>query len=320
MTTALITTQSGAMGTREELTAYANRIGYMMKGGNKLNENEKMALAQVSIVTGLNPFIGEVWYIPGSGPMVGIAGSRRLDNERVEKKGGYTWETCNSVPPEEAGATEQEIPNVAAAFKVTIHDSTATAQYQALFADTLKMLREANSKDPFSEAKEICGPRPEWVGYGYSLRTETSRMNKIQLARKRAHADGLKKRVIVPFGGEVSERDVAPDYDVDADAIDMQWPENNQEATPPIQQSAEEKVDELMGTKKSKRETEKPQGPVGILMDLGVDNTSHAARLATKLKLTSNMTSEEIEKIYSKYENLKASGKSSDEAAAEVAK
>ena len=250
----MVTQQSTAMilGSREEITAYATRIGYMIKGGSKLNDSERMALAQVALVTGLNPFIGEVWYIPGSGPMVGIAGARRLDNERVESKGGYTWETYDSVPPEEAGASPQEIPNIAAAFKVTIHDSTATAQYQKMFADTLKMLREAVTQDPFAEAKEVCGNRPEWVGYGFSLRGESSRMGKVQLARKRAHADALKKRIVIPFGGTVADTDAAPGYDVDAEAIDMEYPEKKSElqnlselgfdSEPPTPQNGESKT------------------------------------------------------------------------------
>lgn len=313
MTTAVVTT--GEIGSRDELMAYANRIGYMVKGGNKLNDSEKMALAQVAMVTKLNPFIGEVWYIPGSGPMIGIAGARKLDNIQVTEKGGYTWEENVSIDPDDAGCPPEMIEKVAAAFRVDIHDSAATAQYQKLFTDTLKMLRDAGTKDPFSEAKEICGPRPVWSGYGYSLLNESSRMSKVQLARKRAHADALKKRIIVPFGGEVSERDVAPSYDVDAEDIDMLYPEQDEK------KSADEIVGELMGEpikKPTKRETEKPAGPVGILLDLGVDNTSHAASLATKLKLTSSMSAEEIEILYSQYSDLRADGKTSDEAAAIV--
>jgi len=62
----------------------------------------------------------------------------------------------------------------------------------------------------------------------------------------------------------------------------------------------------------------KPEGPVGILLDLGVDNTPHAANLATKLKLTSKMSKKEISALYSNYADLKANGKTSDEAAAAV--
>ena len=247
MNNSIVTT--GDIGNRDELMAFANRIGYMVKGGNKLNDNEKMALAQVAMVTKLNPFIGEVWYIPGSGPMIGIAGSRKLDNIQVSEKGGYTWEEMIPVDPADAGASAAEIKDVAAAFRCDIHDSVANAQYQALFISTLNSLRDAGTTDPFGEAKEVCGPRPVWSGYGYSLIKESSRMSKPQLACKRAHADALKKRIIVPFGGEISERDVAPAYDVDAEDVEMLYPKERRpeaeilaelgdyEAGPPIKQS-----------------------------------------------------------------------------------
>jgi len=66
--------------------------------------------------------------------------------------------------------------------------------------------------------------------------------------------------------------------------------------------------------KPSKRETEKPTGPVGWLLEWGVDHVKHAANLATKLQLSTN-DKEGAEKRYSTYCDLKASGKDSDEAA-----
>jgi len=59
-------------GTTKELTEMANRFKTALRGGDKLQTSEAMALAQIASITGLNPFIGELWYIPGKGPMVGI--------------------------------------------------------------------------------------------------------------------------------------------------------------------------------------------------------------------------------------------------------
>ena len=97
------------------------------------------------------------------------------------------------------------------------------------------------------------------------------------------------------------------------------------EAFPPATEA--EIVDELYGEskavphpdlKKNKRETEKPDGPVGWLLDTGVDNTSHAAKIATLLKLTSAMGKDDCLKRYSNYRDLRDSGKTSEEAAKEV--
>jgi hypothetical protein len=203
-----------------ELSAFATRIKSMMRGGEKMTPADALSLAQFSKVTGLSPFVGECWWIPGSGAMVGIAGARRLDQERTASNGGYSWPIVTPCPPDEAGAPESELKDVVAAFKVEINDSAATRDYQKMFAETIQTMREAGSPDPFAAAKEICGPRPVWTGYGYSKKSEQSRMNKTQLARKRAEADALKKRIILPFGARVAETDAAPDY-VDAQLEDI---------------------------------------------------------------------------------------------------
>ena len=196
-------------GTQADLDAYAGRLKIAMRGGEKLTNPEARALAQIALVTKLDPFIGELWYIPGKGPMIGIAGARRLWNEKSLSGGGFSFVDIQPCSPEEAGATEAD---VVIAFKAVAHDSKATMEYQKLFQQTLAMLRESQAPDPFAIAKEICGPKPQWVGYGYSTKSETSRMNKTALARKRAEADALKKCIIVPFGIDVSIDERSPQY------------------------------------------------------------------------------------------------------------
>lgn len=226
------------LGEHREIQAVANRIRGMMRGGEKLSDRDAMSLAQFSMVTGLNPFIGECWWIPGSGAMVGIAGARRKDQEKAAERGGYSFPIVTVCPPEEAGATEAEIKDVVAAFKVEINDSGATAEYQKLFSSTIQALRESGHPDPFAAAKEICGPRPVWTGYGFSKKSEPSRMNKVQLARKRAEADALKKRIVIPFGANVAPADASPDYggeDWRADVVEAG--EETTTTTPPIAQN-----------------------------------------------------------------------------------
>jgi hypothetical protein len=207
-------------GSNQDVEAMAIRFKTALKGGDKLNNNEARALAQVSLVTGLNPYIGEVWYIPGKGPMVGIAGARHLWNEKSRAGGGYSFVEILPCAPDEAGAVEAD---VVGAFKAIAHDSKATTEYQKLFSQTLETLRAAGT-DPkvlFEEARMICGPKPQWVGYGYATKSEPSVMNKMKLARKRAEADALKKCVVIPFGANVSVNDVSPHYDVEAQVEDV---------------------------------------------------------------------------------------------------
>jgi hypothetical protein len=223
MATALATKSNTALALGEygEIEEFAKRIKMLMRGGDKLANPEVMALAQFAKITNLNPFTGECWYIPGSGPMIGIAGARRLGQEQAGDAGGFSFPTITPCSPDEAGALESELRDVVAAFKAEITDTSAVFAYQKMFTATIQAMREAGVADPFAAAKEVCGPRPSWVGYGYSTKSERSRMNKTQLARKRAESDALKKIIVIPFGAQVAETDVAPEY-IDAPVEDVE--------------------------------------------------------------------------------------------------
>lgn len=205
-----------AFGSRNEIAVLAKRFEVMLPGGKKLNESEKLALAQVSLITRLNPFIGEIWYIPGKGIQIGIAGARRLDNEAMVKAGGRSWPTFTLCPPEEAGVTTRDLPHLAAAIKCEISDSVENEKHFQALTEMINSLTRSGCTDPAKEARAAIGPRPSWIGYGYSTVTEESRMNKVQLARKRAHADALKQRIIVPFGVSVAVTDTRDENVVDA--------------------------------------------------------------------------------------------------------
>jgi len=202
-------------GESGEILSLAKRIKIMVPGGNKLSDAEAQALAQVSLVTKCNPFIGEIWYIPGRGPMIGIKGARRHGNEQVQEAGGkdaYWTANFSIATPAEVGYIG-DIKDLAAAWKVVIEDSVSTARYQKMFIETVNSLRSAGSSDPVGEAREVVGKRPQWIGYGYSTISEQSRMNKQALAMKRAEADGLKRKFYIPFGADVAAGDSAQEVD-----------------------------------------------------------------------------------------------------------
>ncbi len=198
-------------GQADDVYILAKRIKVMVPGGNKLQDSEAQALAQVSLVTQCNPFIGEIWYIPGRGPMIGIKGARRHGNQQIEEAGGPTayWvpdmKPCSGPEAGYTGKTE----DLESAWCCTITDSVSTLSFQKMFLETVNVLRAAGSKDPVGEAREICGKRPEWKGYGFATRSENSKMNKQALAMKRAEADALKKKFDIPFGAEVANGDTA---------------------------------------------------------------------------------------------------------------
>lgn len=198
-------------GDSAEVFSLAKRIKVMVPGGSKLSDSEAQALAQVSLVTQCNPFIGEIWYIPGRGPMIGIKGARRHGNETVKRAGGESAYFTAELKPcaGDVAGYKGDIKDLAAAYECIVEDSVSTKLYQAMFLETLNALRTAGSPDPVGEAREICGKRPQWKGYGYSTVSEQSKMNKQALAMKRAEADGLKHRFDIPFGAEVANGDNA---------------------------------------------------------------------------------------------------------------
>jgi len=102
------------------------------------------------------------------------------------------------------------------------------------------------------------------------------------------------------------------------DGVSEDWQDDvvsQNQGEPPIEQESK-----AIPRKPSKRETEKPSGPVGILMDLDEElNTFRAANIATKLQLTSDMSIEVIDNLYSSYRTLRDNDEySPDEAAAMV--
>jgi hypothetical protein len=323
----MLQTQTSIMlGGVNDIEEFAKRIKTMMRGGEKLTNQDALSLAQFAKVTGLNPFIGECWWISGSGAMVGIAGARRLDQERAADQGGYSFPTIIACDAIEAGASEVEVKDVAAAFKVEIHDSAATSKYQKLFTETIQAMREAGVSDPFAAAKEVCGPRPVWTGYGFAKRNEPSRMSKVQLARKRAEADGLKKRIVIPFGAQVAESDVSPEY-VDASDAGFTDAEKHHEIgmgklDEEYPQSQELVIESAVpaALKTSKAISEKPNGVIGwLLEEQHIDNVSHAASIANLLKLTDpKLIKKDWERRCSNYRSLRDSGLSEHDAAVQA--
>lgn len=211
-------------GDSEEIVNFAKRIKDMVPGGKNLQDSEARALAQVSIVTDCNPFIGEVWYIPGKGPMIGIRGARRHGNKQTKEAGGKDayWESDFSPCSAEEAGYKGDIKNLAAAWKCVITDSVSSAMFQKLFLETVTALRAGGSNDPVGEAREICGKRPQWVGYGFSTESEPSKMNKQALAKKRAESDALKRKFDIPFGATIAAGD---DYsEAEPEDVDVAFP------------------------------------------------------------------------------------------------
>ena len=203
MTNQLITQQQSSIdkwGSQADLQAFSERLlQTYLPGGKKLAPQEALALAQVANVLGLNPFIGEVWYIPGVGPFVGIKGLRTKAGEEDDRRSASHWVEFKQVDAAKYGEAANAV-----VYECYLRDSfTQHAWTQAVHQLT-------SSGAAWSDAKELLGPPPVFIGVGIATPNEQSRMKIHARAQKRAEADAIKKRYNIPLAGAtVSDFDEA---------------------------------------------------------------------------------------------------------------
>ncbi len=191
---------------KQQLQDVNKRIAIMLPGGSKLQENERYALAQIAVVHGLDPFNGEVWYIPGRGPMIGIKGLRKKAREQVQ---GNFWIDFREITDAEE-RKRYGIDAGAIAFEARIFDSENIRTYCDMIALMTKPTNLGGPGLPWEAVKEMIGSKPYTSGIGVLRPTEQTKMERVQCAMKRAEADALKRRFDIPFGIGV-EADNEPD-------------------------------------------------------------------------------------------------------------
>jgi len=201
---------------KQQLLDVNKRIETMLPGGSKLGINERYALAQIAVAHGLDPFNGEVWYIPGRGPMIGIKGLRKKAREQVQ--GNFWIDFREITDPDER--KRYSIDNGALAFEARLFDSENVRTYCDMIAVMTK------SGIPWSDVKVMIGEKPYTSGVGVLRPTEQTKMERVQCAMKRAEADALKRRFDVPFGltinAEIDDEKPAPEWAIEGQLIDTQ--------------------------------------------------------------------------------------------------
>ena len=223
-------TRIAPWGQRSEIREIARRVQLMAPGGKKLSENEALALAQGAVAHGLDPFNGEIWYIPGSGLMAGVKGLRKAARNQID---GNFWTEFDQInDPDDRNALM--IPEGALAFRCILRDTETIMGYSKAWKDM------AENGIPSEIIPTLIGKRPYVEGVGYLKRGEATRMDPVQCAMKRSEADALKRRFDLPF---------AIPSEPNGDAIDAEWVEvtEEEEQTEDLSKKAQEGIDTLFG-------------------------------------------------------------------------
>ena len=223
-----MTTALQIYGNREDVREIETRLEVLIVGGRALNPNERRALAQVAVAHGLDPFNGEAWIIPGSGPMIGIKGLRKLARRQLRREHGeasnFYINFFEIADPDQR--KRYRIPEDALAFEARIYDTATISQY----VETFKAFNV-----PGMETKTILamiGEKPYTSGFGYYQPHERTKMTPIQVAQKRAEADALKRRFDVELMG------LQVDVDNDDRVIEGQYAETGFAVETPAEREA----------------------------------------------------------------------------------
>lgn len=189
---------------RGELAEFASRLKQALsyRGAEKLTNVELLALAAASRAHGLNPFMGEIWAIPGKGLMVGRAGWVKKINEKLDNRGIRWWPQYLEVREHER--EQYGIPKSA---KLAFICELRRADQIETYLSALERLQKLGITG--NEAIEMLGRPPVIRGIGYIKEDEKLEgyMSFGERCKKRAFAQACKEIIDLPFAA-FSEGDV----------------------------------------------------------------------------------------------------------------
>ena len=216
-----------AYGDLARVREMTKRLLAMLPSAKDLGPGGAGALAQASLAMGLNPFIGQIWAIPQGGRnregtydtygiMVGISGLRAKAHEQARADGGM-YTVCYRIPREE----EIEGLQINKGDIVRACDLVVSGQ---------------RARAHFEFTKEV----PRYTGIGVYRNGEKTKMNPLQVARKRAEAEAIKQAFDVPLSF-VSGPGAASD---DIDDVPERYTEHGDGL---VNGNADQAIDEVYG-------------------------------------------------------------------------
>lgn len=201
-------TLSGGWGDRDGTRELVVRLRRMLPTPKKaelvLTDNELAALAQASIMEGLNPLTGEIYFLKRydrhakqavpMGIYVGVKGIRRKAREQIARQSENANFWCEYREIVDAAERKLlEIPEGAIAVEARLYDSLTIRDYTGAVKDM------ASSGAPWEVIAEMFGTKPFVQGIGIVKSEERPHMPHAQLVRKRAEMHALRQRFDIHF-------------------------------------------------------------------------------------------------------------------------
>lgn len=203
------------------------------KGAEKLTDTEVMGLAVASLSLGLNPYLGEIWGLPGMGLMIGRAGWVKKLDENFTNRGITWWDQYRDILP--ADYERYGIPkNAKLARLCELRRRDQITAYITALTDLKKVFPEL----AYEQTIELVGLPPVVIGVGYIMADEiepgqtvtkqgrngtyqqsTGYMSWSERAEKRAFAQACKKTVSLPYS-VFSAGDIIEGAVVDAEYLE----------------------------------------------------------------------------------------------------
>lgn len=208
----------------------ARRIKMMLPYGDKLTDDNALALVAYSRLHGLDPFNGECYFLvrekvdKQTGEIIkreelgcypGIKGKRKKSKEQLSKADPQATYKIDYSPAtaEQVGLGADKAKDIAVIVKAELRDSISTGRY---LVDTVKLASAGYSKD---EIEAMLGKPPVWVGYGIVYKNELwyIKQTPLDLAKKRAESSATNQRFDLPFADDAIADDIAPEITTDAE-------------------------------------------------------------------------------------------------------
>lgn len=202
---------------KTDKVAVADRLRSMIVNGKRLADNEIFALTSYSLANDLNPFNNEAYFLPGVGPVPGIAGYRKkskmaLKQEAKEAnvRAPYFIENYRLIEDPLEGGHNYDAGDIC--YECTIQDNVSLQGHAEILSEAMAKLVKAgvDVEQAYSAAVKIAGPSPTWTGVGIVWHDEDfgkkEKYSRHERAMKRAAKLAIKKRW--------------PSLDIPADTID----------------------------------------------------------------------------------------------------